>query len=356
MGQVLERPRVVPGSVTVGPAEQRIAHIDGLRAVAVLAVVVEHASRETIRIGQSFGVELFFVISGFCLAYPTLLRIKSEGRAAFDVAAYAVRRIVRILPPYYVAIVVALLFIHFGVPYDAPPGRSLSALDVVRQALFLDHNTILAARAFWSLAVEFRWYFVFPIALWVWTRSPRAFFFICGAAALAAIGTRAYSVDLFVLPAFLLGIVAAHVYVYRHPLARFALPAFVLFAVLAIARTGYDASVLWQCAVFSLVVAAGHVGSLRGSLSFAPIAAVGVVSYSIYLVQTPVIAFAELHGVAALWAGVIAIASGFAFWYVAERPFVKGPLRNRLIAEFEAFLPRWFKIAGIGRLLQLGRV
>jgi peptidoglycan/LPS O-acetylase OafA/YrhL len=51
------------------------------------------------------------VISGFCLSHPFLARLHASGTASFDVARFAARRIVRIIPPYYAAIA---LFVAFG--------------------------------------------------------------------------------------------------------------------------------------------------------------------------------------------------------------------------------------------------
>jgi peptidoglycan/LPS O-acetylase OafA/YrhL len=341
---------------SVSTSSERIAYIDGLRAVAILTVIAEHAWPVLGNIGQSFGVELFFVISGFCLAYPTLMRVHNDGKATFDLPSFAARRIVRIVPPYYAAIAITLVFVHFGTPYATPPGRTtFTAVDVLRQALFLDSDTTLATRAFWSLAVEFRWYFIFPVALWIWARSPKAFLCVCAVVIVAAGATRAYSVDLLLLPAFMSGIVAAHLHITEHALTRFALPAFPILLLLAILRTGTDVSILWQATVFAFVIAAGSTPSLRRLLSARWIVCIGIVSYSIYLVHGPVINLLELHGVAPICAAIIAVAAGVAFWSIAERPFVRGKLRERLTSEFDAFLPRWFSSAGIDRLLQLGR-
>jgi peptidoglycan/LPS O-acetylase OafA/YrhL len=342
-------------------AGDRIAFIDGLRAIAVLSVVLNHAFDRSLEFGQSFGVELFFVISGFCLSYPTLARLSRNGVVDFQVAAYAARRVVRIVPPYYFAILIALIFIRLGLAVDAAPlfagvavPHSFSFLDVLRQALFLDQNTIFATRSFWSLSIEFRWYFIFPIALWLWTKSPRAFIFVCAAAALGSTATRAFSIDLFCLPAFMSGIAAAHVHVYGNRLARFALPATPLLLTMALAKTGSIASPIWQLAVFALVVAAASTPVLQRILSLRWLVGIGVVSYSIYLVQEPVIAFAEQHGIEAVFAAMLAVVAGIAFWAVLERPFIQPTaLRKRLLNELEAFLPRWFRAIGIGSSMAL---
>ncbi|TAM76122.1 acyltransferase [bacterium] len=99
----------------------RIKYIDGLRALAVLSVVVFHAAKYDPGITHassslaSFllrqgcrGVDLFFVISGFCLAYPTLARLHERNEATLDIVRYSARRLARIVPPYYAAILLLL--------------------------------------------------------------------------------------------------------------------------------------------------------------------------------------------------------------------------------------------------------
>lgn len=324
--------------------------MDGLRAVAVLSVVASHSFPRQITIGQSFGVDLFFVISGFCLAYPSLAKLHERGSAEFDVYKYAARRVVRIVPPYYLSIAVILA----GMAFSGLVFNRVSALDIARQLFFLDNGTKLLALSFWSLSVEFRWYFVFPIALWLWTKSPRAFIAAAIAIALAASGTMAYSPDLYALPAFLLGIVAADIHVRRHRLASFAAPACAVMLVLAYLRTGTFVSPLWQIAVFLLVVAGGSSAWLGRVLSMKWMTAIGLTSFSIYLMQEPVIAILQKEGIVP-WARVIAaIVAGFLFWSVAERPFVETALRTRLIAAFDEVFAKWLPRIDIGRILSLG--
>lgn len=98
---------------------RRLAHIDGLRAIAVLGVVMHHIAkydhhlatspwRHALREG-AHGVDLFFVISGFCLSYPLIVRMHGAGDATLRVAHYFARRLVRIVPPYYAAVAALLL-------------------------------------------------------------------------------------------------------------------------------------------------------------------------------------------------------------------------------------------------------
>ena len=136
------------------------------------------------------------------------------------------------MPPYYIAI--ALLY---AASFFVPWVNHVSLYDVVRQALFLDRDTNLLTRPFWTLPIEFRWYFVFPVGLYLWVRYPKVL--IVTILALVAIvpATFAYSMDAICLPAFLAGIIAAAVHFKGHVLTRYALPvSVVLLAVLVSAR------------------------------------------------------------------------------------------------------------------------
>src|SRR5579864_4178376 len=98
----------------------RFDHIDGLRGIAILMVVIHNswltsalvtdqhtlAGRlitSVLQEGEE-GVSLFLVISGFCLAYPVLRRRARGDRHWLDIRQFAARRVYRIIPPYYAAL------------------------------------------------------------------------------------------------------------------------------------------------------------------------------------------------------------------------------------------------------------
>src|SRR5579863_4286793 len=229
---------------------QRIAYIDGLRAVAVLSVVIHHTAKynPSLAIGTlrhvllegAHGVDLFFVLSGFCLSYPTLAALRSTGTGRFDAVRYWARRLVRILPPFWIALAVfAIGATTLSVAGYVPPPPAWvapsSVLDALRQALLLDPTTVWANGSFWSLAIELRWYFVLPALLALWIRAPRAFL-AAGVASFAAFHfTRLAAWDFATLPAFMLGIVAADVHLRSKDAWRWAAPAFVASLAAAVA-------------------------------------------------------------------------------------------------------------------------
>jgi peptidoglycan/LPS O-acetylase OafA/YrhL len=348
----------------------RIGYVDGLRAVAILSVVACHAvqystidphSKLAFIFQQgSHGVDLFFVISGFCLAHPTLDRLQRTGATTFDVARYAARRIVRIIPPYYATIallaVLGIAFAHFGIPLPASmPPNGFTALDVLRQALFLDYGQLphLLTRAFWTLQIEFRWYFLFPILLLIWVRSAKSFWLIALSTLILAF-TDAGNSDLNFLTSFMLGIVAAQIEISKPRLAFLALPAlFILFPIGVLYWPPQPGSHIWHVISFLFVVAAGCIPSLTRALSLRALTLVGLASYSIYLIHEPTTSLLAARGVSAPLTGLAALCAGFAFWWIVERPFVDSKLKDRLLADFDAFLPRWFEIAGVSKKIDL---
>jgi peptidoglycan/LPS O-acetylase OafA/YrhL len=361
----------------------RIRHIDGLRGIAVLAVVLFHAGvhNPALTAGRTttlsfilrqgcHGVDLFFVLSGFCLAYPSLAAIHDRNGSTFHVAPYAARRIIRILPPYYgaiaafVALGYALLAAHIALP--GPMAReALTGEGIIKQALFLDRDRQFLDASFWSLAIEFRWYFAFPLALWLWLRHRRAFC-VVALGAVAAAATRLWSVDLFFLPFFMAGIVAADLYVTARHFRWIVLGAAATI-ILAMATTFgggwyfYENGPFWGLAMFFVVVAVGSTGVLRCMLSANWLVAIGGASYGIYLIHEPFVALIEqtatpIFGNVASYllsvGGAVVLGCGFSF--VAERPFVKSVLRDKLITKLEHAFPLVLHHAGIPSSIEFG--
>lgn len=336
--------------------ELRLPHIDGLRAVAVLGVVISHGGKYVLKLQPAnpiyhalaegaHGVDLFFVISGLCLAYPTFVRLQQSGSADFNIAGYAARRLVRIIPPFWLAFglvlvaAIALLRLGYILPWPAVVLPSLG--QGLRQLVFLNSpaplgNTIVGS--FWTLGVEFRWYFLFPILLWLWIRFRPAFFAAAAVSLYIYHFTPAKVIDFAALPAFMMGIIAADLAVRRHPLLRWAPLALVAAIAASLMlepghlRYAYQDQIWWQVACFALVLAACAEGTLRKVLSIRPIVAVGIASYSIYLMHDPPMAWYGLYGGhSVLVAIVVGVLAGFGFYLVWERWFVEEPSKGYLV-------------------------
>jgi peptidoglycan/LPS O-acetylase OafA/YrhL len=168
-------------------AAARLDGVDGLRGVASLAIVTHHmyggCDLPPLRIhGVNIfrplddfpsGVDLFLVLSGFCLFWPYA---RDAGRR-FDYADFLRRRCWRILPAYYVSLlIVPALYqiiwnhLHMYGMTNWPHGW----LDVVLHLTLLHtvyYKTFWGwTSASWNLGLEWQWYLAFPIAIWLFRR------------------------------------------------------------------------------------------------------------------------------------------------------------------------------------------
>jgi peptidoglycan/LPS O-acetylase OafA/YrhL len=358
------------------PRDDRLGYVDGLRALAVLGVVFSHAGKYTLDLHPAaplyhalaegaHGVDLFFVISGLCLAYPTLARLRSTGRAEFDVVRYAAHRVVRIIPPYWGAfglvLLVALGMLALGYSLPWPTIMMPTTGYGLRQLFFLDRGYNLVG-SFWTLAVEFRWYFLFPLLMLLWTRS-RVAFTLVGLASLCVYHfTSVHIIDFATLPGFMLGIVAADLTIRGSRLNAWA-PLLFVAAVIAslLLEPGHlkfavQDQIWWQVACFFLVLTGCTNQAFKKILSLRAMAAIGVASYSIYLVHDPPMAWYGLYGGHNLFAAItLGLLLGFAFYLVWERWFITQPWKQRLVNAVQAPLAWLVKPRGHIGLIELVR-
>ena len=386
---VLER----QGATSSDSLRQHLAYADGLRALAILGVILFHVgalwtlafhrsgSVPPILMLGSHGVELFFLLSSFCLAYPVLAILRDDKSVSFDIARFAAKRLTRILPSYYVAIAILLLvpFVAERLGHPIALGASnVTPIDIIKQIFFIDSNANFVNPSYWTLAIEARWCIVFPLALLLWIRSRRAFGIVTVLAMLSTF-TRAASIDLGLLPAFLLGIVAADLRVQPLRSERFAAPLAVLFAVAAYflgpyaslaipySAFGHDlifrTNALWQLAVFFAVVAAGSVPLLERILGSRTLELLALASYGIFLVFEPVLAVsyralrAPLGPSLAILVGTLAaVVAGAIFWFCVDRFFANPATRRRFADRIAPLFVRSLPLAGIPGAMEIWEV
>ncbi|NDV87372.1 acyltransferase family protein [Aurantimonas aggregata] len=154
--------------------------IDGLRAVAVVPVILFHAGISGFD-GGFLGVDVFFVISGFLITAIIMAELET-GR--FSLARFYERRARRILPALTVMMLVCLPFAWMWMlPSELVRfGRSLAATAVFlsnvlywRQTNYFSPDAELNPLLHtWSLSVEEQFYILFPLILMLmWSRSRR---------------------------------------------------------------------------------------------------------------------------------------------------------------------------------------
>lgn len=130
----------------------RLRQLDGLRAVALLMVLLIH--HDLLRSGWA-GVDIFFVLSGFLIT--GILRRESGQRNYWK--SFYVRRATRILPPLILLVAVALL--------TAKPFRRvhLGYLLFAGNILQMTGYSLAILAPLWSLAIEEHFYFLWPLAV-----------------------------------------------------------------------------------------------------------------------------------------------------------------------------------------------
>lgn len=384
-----------------------IMFVEGMRGFAALSVLLYHAYNATKKDPnfsispahhhlQAFifmhvfglfnyggeGVEVFIVISGFCLMLPVACSL--NGQLSGGWLGFFKRRARRILPPYYVALIISLL-LYVGLGAARHHIKILSHITVpsvtagqIISHLFLFENLIPAWRftidgPMWSVAAESQIYIFFPFVLIpVWRR-----FGNCAAVAAALVIGMApylfhplYYSHLIVLFSF--GMLAA---VFSFPKssadAAFAnrVPwAPVTLALLAAVVLNNEFKPVWLAAfgrsdmLVGLMVACFLVWSVRSDgrrfatplmlftklFKSKPALMVGAFSYSLYLVHHPIVMvlsqiIRRFHlGEAASFLTIVACAlplslgAAYLFYIAIERPFISKSARQRIANEVKS--------------------
>ncbi len=325
--------------------------IDGLRAVAVLPVILFHAGFSIFR-GGFVGVDVFFVISGYLI---TSILINDIQQGQFSIARFYERRARRILPALFLVLFVCLPFAWMWMAPMALQDFAQSLIAVVFFAsniLFWSEEGYFAPAAelkpllhTWSLAVEEQYYLLFPLFLFVMWRfgRNRTFWSIVVIATLSLVlsewGWRHKpSANFYLAPTraweLLVGSLAAFYSVDRPQRSNNFLSAFGL-ALILFSIFVYDTGTPFP-SIYALVpvggaaliiLFAGHQTWTARLLSAPPFLWVGVISYSAYLWHQPLFAFARLHSateppkVEMLGLAVASLLLAWASWRWVETPF-----------------------------------
>jgi len=148
------------------------ADIDGLRAVAVISVILFHAGYRFIE-GGFVGVDVFFVISGYLI---TSLILSEKQKGQFSFASFYERRARRILPALFFVVIISVPFAYMWLTPEHLEsfGWSLGAVATFSSnfLFWYENNGYFAADSdlkpllhTWSLAVEEQFYVIFPLFL-----------------------------------------------------------------------------------------------------------------------------------------------------------------------------------------------
>ncbi len=145
--------------------------LDGLRALAVLAVIFYHANLPPWLPGGFLGVECFFVISGFLITSLLLAEWERNGRLNFK--AFWLRRARRLLPALFLLLIGLLTYSVLFLPGEVAALRrdaAAAAVYVSNWYLIFSHQSYFEAvgrppllRHLWSLAIEEQFYLLWPL-------------------------------------------------------------------------------------------------------------------------------------------------------------------------------------------------
>ena len=133
----------------------QIPSLDGFRTVSFLIVFLAHAGLNAIVPGP-FGVTVFFFLSGYLIT--TLLRREQEKTGGISFGRFYLRRVLRILPPFYLILGLVFAGIALGVlPPPGDPGSVMPLLLHYANYYIVEHGhhgVPIGTGVYWSLAVE----------------------------------------------------------------------------------------------------------------------------------------------------------------------------------------------------------
>jgi peptidoglycan/LPS O-acetylase OafA/YrhL len=293
--------------------------IDGLRAVAVLAVVVFHAFPGALP-GGFVGVDVFFVISGYIIT--RLLAAERQMNGRIDLVAFYARRIRRIFPALTIVVICTVVAAVFLLPDADTVARSAAA-----SLLFVGNMYFRATTGgyfdpsaermpllhLWSLGVEEQFYLLWPLAMaFVLRRRPGALFKALAVAGLlsfaaaAVVGAYDPNAAFYLMPTRLWELAVGALIALCAPAEtrhgpRIASLGFALILLPVATAPGFPMghvvpAVVGAGMLLYVVHGRGDLGPVGSALRSRPAVDIGLISYSLYLWHWPLLAFANaLH-------------------------------------------------------------
>lgn len=358
------------------------SEIDGLRALAVVPVILFHAGFELFS-GGFVGVDVFFVISGYLITTIILSELEQDK---FSILNFYERRARRILPALFLVMLVCIPFAWFSLLLNDMKDFSQSLVAV---SLFLSNILFLGESGYfdtaaevkpllhtWSLAVEEQYYVLFPLFLMLfWKFGRRWILFTLGLvlfASLALAQWAAYAepaAAFYLLPTraweLLIGAFAAFYLLQANrkdfgkvlsELGGWLGVAFIFFSVFAYSKAtpfpGLYALLptLGTLLIILFATQQTNVGKFVGNKVFVGI---GLISYSAYLWHQPLFAFARHQGSTEPSQTIFFVLSASSLflayfsWKYVESPF---RLRNKIPRKYVIY----FGLTGSVLFISLG--
>lgn len=332
--------------------------IDGLRALAIMAVLIFHA-RPSWLSGGFLGVDIFFVISGFLIT-GIIQRDLELGR--FSISRFYEKRIRRIIPALYAVLIASVITAYFlllpsemeefarSVHYTVFSISNFYFLDQFQNYFGGDAHSAPLLNT-WSLAVEEQYYLFFPLLLILFHKFTRS----------------KKTKEILFVALFLTSLIAAYFIGKSQPMSAFFMLPFRLWEMMAgsllalmpISKSSHKfgdtiSQFSWITIIFSFLLVSeinlipglsalpaclatvaiihygrSHETHVKRLLSLKPLVALGLISYSVYLWHWPLMVFARDLHLPPIALISISIILGWLSWKFIEEPFRKPTFLTR---------------------------
>jgi peptidoglycan/LPS O-acetylase OafA/YrhL len=323
--------------------------IDGLRAIAVIGVVINHAFPQILP-GGFIGVDIFFVISGFLI---TRILLSDIQNSKFSILQFYCSRAKRILPALITMLIITTIFA--GAFFSPPDFRSY-AKTLISTATFTANFRFHSDSGYfepdakelpllhmWSLSIEEQFYFIFPVALFIAYRFGKVGHFLLSCILISIVATEFElhkdPVTAFYFPQYRIwefaigGILATRSLrewqiPFRHAASLVGLMMIGLSYIFLNSNTPFPGlAALPACMGTALLICAGTTSKGGSLASTYPLIPIGLISYSLYLWHWPILAIwfyaksgdlSTLERAAAL---LMAFGAAVVSWWWVEQPF-----------------------------------
>lgn len=356
------------------------ADIDGLRAIAVLAVVAFHAFPSLLA-GGFIGVDIFFVISGFLISDIIFSNLEHNS---FSIVEFYRRRIKRIFPALLLVLISCLVFGWFLLLADEY--RSLGK-HIVAGSVFLSNFALWKESGYfdissalkpllhlWSLAIEEQFYIIWPVLMALVWKNKLSFVTATAIVAAISFSFSIYTIDseptaAFYLPfprfwELMLGSLLAFIVLhqpnliakYKNPQSALgvALIIFGFFVLDSFSLFPGWWALLPTLGAFLIISAGSEAWFNRNILSNKYLVWFGLISYPLYLWHWPILSFAtiinngEPDAIMRMALIVISIALAWLTFRFVEKPIRSGNISDLKIILMLALMAA---VAGTGLLI-----
>lgn len=360
--------------------------IDGLRAIAVLSVVLFHAGLGMFS-GGFVGVDVFYVISGYLI---TSILLRDLERGEFSIVRFYERRARRILPALFL---VMLACIPFAVILLLPQDLIDFSKSLVSTSAFASNLFFLSKRGYfgsesdlaplihtWSLAIEEQYYLVFPLFMSFFFRKKRTLNRLIVVMLVVSLGLcvvlTIYQQEAayFLLPTRFWELLVGSIVAIRlldgkgkatpaaSGLAEITGLLLILFSIFSYDKTtsfpGYAA--LAPVLGTALIIAYSSRDTVLGKiLGFKGLVSVGLVSYSAYLWHQPIFAFARHYSpdtsdLQILLMITATFVLSYFSWKFVEQPWRKSSVPGKTVLAYSLAGLVLFAIVGFVGVLSNG--